>query len=58
MPVNAINMGSGGIAPLTVKLYCTSSRPVCLHGLYRENLTFTSILLLEALRMEKFGWLM
>jgi hypothetical protein len=57
MPVRAINMGSGGIAPLTVNLYYTSSHPVCLHGLYKENLTFTLILLLEAIRIEKFGWL-
>jgi hypothetical protein len=57
MPVHTINMGSGGVAPLTANLCCTSTRPVCLHGLYRENLTFTLILLLEALRMEKFGWL-
>jgi hypothetical protein len=57
MPVRAINMGSGGIAPLTVNLYYTSSRPVYIHGLYKENLTFTLILLLEELRMEKFWWL-
>jgi hypothetical protein len=57
MPVHAINMGSGGVAPLIVNFCCTSTCPVYLHGLYRENLTFTLMQLLEAVRMEKFGWL-
>jgi hypothetical protein len=35
----------------------TSTPPVCLHGRYREDLTFTLILLLEALRIEKVEWL-